>query len=221
MILVYAYEYNIIDYTDQTIKLSKQKPEKLLNLFEIDFQLKFSTKNILTSIYSGEFVDLDNSNTHINKNTFIANFVTNTTSASPTTNATPETFFCDPFSFIANNSTGLLINNADVYTINIAFITTPYLRYYTQSGGVNTIQGPYFSGCARTKDQFNCYDFKKAVDEYIVQFGGNASSSIPFTVSSYAEIEIDDPDQTKFRNWVNWKLGLNLSFSDYFKMAEN
>jgi hypothetical protein len=114
----------------------------------------------------------------------------------------------DPFYYLSQrfNTTG-----CNAYELNLSVVTTPYLKYFKNQSG-----GNYFTKSLPEEVQVNCKDFELATQSSALP----AALSIPALPNGEEDIAYSNLDQRSFKNWLNYKFGLNLSFRDYFEFEK-
>ncbi len=122
-----------------------------------------------------------------------------------------ELLMCNPFQYLDTLLDSSLIN-CNIYEKNLASVLAD-LRNLTDSSG------EAFYACIDTvlaNPRYTCASFLTAHGDYITAMA--ASYPVP-RVTDITQIDTDSSAQIIYRNWMNMKLGLNLSFWDYFEFA--
>jgi len=115
--------------------------------------------------------------------------------------------FCSPFEYL-DTLGGFLF--CDPLMTNISTVLAPFRKHYADSSG-----NPIFSCNPTYQERYNCEDFHTAHQVYLSAYG---SQEIP-VISNLGDISIFDTLQKRYKNWMNYRFGLNLSFNDYNDFA--
>ena len=131
-----------------------------------------------------------------------------TDSAAFVDNIDSSQLVCSPFSYLDKN----IYVTCDPLLINLASVLSPYKRHYKTPAGAS------FYKCSNNyQERYNCDDFVSNHNDFITTFG---TSEVPDLIS-YADLSIHNSKQQRYKNWMNYHLGLNLSFKDYYYMAHS
>jgi len=117
-----------------------------------------------------------------------------------------KNFVCDPNTLIQDAS--ISISLKDLFLVNISVVVAPYLKHYVNKDGSG-----YFACPQITAEELTCSMFKSVSASYIFD-------SLPNLISD-SQIFIHDKLQKRYKNWMNYKLGLNLSFADYYYFSSD
>ncbi|MAC95424.1 MAG: hypothetical protein CMC96_07970 [Flavobacteriales bacterium] len=119
---------------------------------------------------------------------------------------------CEPFGYL-DTLLGDSILLCSPYSINLSSVVSDFRTHFMDTSSTNP--SPIFD-CPNgsTLGLYHCADFLSAHNDFII----NTTMQVP-RVLSPGMLSITNTEQKQYKNWMNNRLGLNLSFYEFYKMA--
>lgn len=111
-------------------------------------------------------------------------------------------------------------NACSAYDLNLSSIFAPYLQHFKQTPPA--AGGSYFSN-ALPEDpiRINCKDLELAMQASNLPLPGGTTFTIPVLNNGAADVEVNNENQRRFVNFLNYEFGLNLGMKDYLDLASS